>query len=45
MTTASIKQQASTLTTGWDDKLEDASLNGMIVEMVAKTCETDVGGD
>ena len=34
----------STLTIGWDDKIENASLNAMILEMVTRIHETDPVG-
>ena len=44
--TAFIKLKASTLTTGWDDKVEDVSLDYMIAETVIRVCEADpVGGN
>ena len=39
--TVFIKRQASILTTGRYDKVEDAFLNGMIAEMIARISEMD----
>ena len=43
--TAFIKHQTSALTKNWDDEVRDASLSRMLLETMARVCESDpVGG-
>ena len=44
MATTFIKRKANTLTAGWDNKIEDTSLNCMIAETIARVCEADPEG-